>query len=274
MYEFMHFLLQDKNNGVFVFKAFSFSHVLFLVLTIASIVLTIYLFKNKTQEQKTKLIDTTVIIALCLYIADFFLMPFSYGYIDIDKLPFHLCTSMSIMCMLARRTKVFAKFKTSFTIMGLIGALMYISYPAGVTQADGYSYRILQTVIYHGFMLAQGVFAIAFNDLDLSKKTLKYDAIAIIGLAVWAFIGNTLYSGVLTETCQCIEGCTNVVNVYNHDFNWFFVKHDALYMISDEIDVYFTPYVMVIVIFGVSALIRFIGTKLLNIFNKTKKVKD
>ena len=164
MYEFMNKLLSDKDNGVFVFKAFSLCHLLYLAIIIAGIALTIYLYKNKSQEQKNKLVDFTVILALCLYIADFFLMPFSERAIDIDKLPFHLCTSMSIMCVLSRHTKVFAKYKTSFSIMGLIGAVMYLSYPAGVAEADGYSYRIVQTVIYHGLMLAQGVFAIAFKD--------------------------------------------------------------------------------------------------------------
>ena len=268
MYQFMHELLSDKKSGVFTFKAFSFCHLLYLAIIIGGIALTIYLYKNKSQEQKVKVIDYTVIFALGLYICDFFLMPFSYGYIDIDKLPFHLCTSMSIMCLLARRTKVFAKFKTSFSVMGLIGALMYLSYPAGVSEADGYSYRIIQTVIYHGFMLAQGIFAIAFKDLELGTKNLKYDFITVSCLVVWAFLGNSLYSGVLTEVCECVENCPHVINVYEHDFNWFFVKHDALYIISDEIDVYFAPFVMLGIIFVLSAIIRFIGIKLHSFLEK------
>ena len=166
------------------------------------------------------------------------------------------------MCVLSRRTKLLAKGKTSFSLLGLIGALMYLSYPAGVTEADGYSYRIIQTVIYHGLMLAQGVFAIAFKDLDLGKETLKYDFITVFCLVVWAFLGNNLYSGVLTEVCECVENCPHLITVYEHDFNWFFVKHDALYVISDEIDIYFAPFVMLSIIFAMSACIRFIGLKI------------
>lgn len=268
MYELLHNLLKDHENGVFEFKAFSLCHIVYLTLIIASIVLAIFLFKNKSKEKKAKLVDTIVCIAFGLYILDFFLMPFAIGEVNVDKFPFHLCTSMSIMCLLARHTKFFAKFKTSFTIMGMIGGLMYLVYPAGVPVADGYSYRIVQTVIYHGLMIAQGVFAIAFEDIDLSWSTLKYDAIAIVALAVWAFIGNTLYSGVLTEPCNCVDGCIHTINVYDHDFNWFFVKHDALYIIPDDIDIYFVPYVMVVVIFGMCALVRFIGKKLLACANK------
>ena len=270
MYEFLKNLLSDKDTGKFTFEAFSLCHILYLLLIIGLIVLVIFLFKNKSQEAKVKLINTTVIIALCFYIADFFLMPFSYGYIDIDKLPFHICTSMSIMCYLSRNTKFFAKFKTTFTIMGLVGALMYLTYPAGVSAADGYSYRILQTVAYHGLMIAQGVFAIAFKDLDLSFKNSKYDLIAIVCLALWAMLGNTLYSGTVTSVCDCSESCNNVITIYDHDFNWFFVKHDPLYIIPDEIDIYFAPFIMIIAIFGMCALIRFIGIKLLNVFYKNK----
>ena len=141
------------------------------------------------------------------------------------------------MSLLSRKTKIFSKFKTSFTLMEMVGALLYLVYPAGVKEADGYSYRIVQTVLYHGLMIAHGVFAICFNDLDLRRKTLKYDLIAITSLAVIAVIANNIYSGVIEVNCTCQEGCLEVIKVYNFDFNWFFVKHDPLYIISDEIDI-------------------------------------
>lgn len=268
MYELLHNLLKDHDNGIFVFEAFSLCHIVYLTLIIAGIVLAILLLKNKSKEKKAKFVDAIVCIAFGLYISDFFLMPFAIGEVNIDKFPFHICTSMGVMCFIARRTKFFAKFKTSFTLMGLIGALMYLVYPSGVPSADGYSYRIVQTVIYHGLMVAQGVLSIAFEDIDLSWKTLKFDLIAIVALAVIALVANSLYSGVLTEPCNCVDGCVHTINVYDHDFNWFFVKHDALYIVPDDIDIYFVPYVMVAVIFGMCALIRFIGIKILSIANK------
>lgn len=268
MYDFIQNILEDKTTGTFTFAPFNLCHILYLLLIIIGITVFIFIFKNKSQNAKNKLIKYTVTIALCLYIADFFLMPFSEGEINIDKLPFHICTLMSIMCVLARNTKLFSKFKTSFTILGLIGAMMYLVYPAGVSEADGYSYRIVQTVIYHGLMVAQGVFAIAFNDLDLRWKTLKYDLIVILCLTLWAMLGNTLYSGTVKEACDCVEGCTNMITVYDHDFNWFFVKHDALYIIPDDIDIYFAPFMMIAAMFGMCSLIRFLSTMLLKKFGK------
>lgn len=274
MYEFLSNFLSDKDNGILTFEAFSLCHILYLLLIFGVIALVLYLFKNKTIESKHKLINFTVILALILYIVDFFLMPFSYGYIDIDKLPFHICTLMSIMCVLSRHTKVLSKFKTSFTLMGLVGALMYLTYPAGVAEADGYSYRIVQTVLYHGLMIAQGVFSIAYNDLDLNWKSIKYDLFAILGLTLWAMLGNTLYSGELKETCNCVEGCTNIITIYEHDFNWFFVKHDPLYIIPDDIDIYFAPFIMIAAIFGMCALIRFISIKVLEALDKKNKIVE
>lgn len=256
MYNQIHDILKDHHTGTFTFKAFSLCHIIYLLLIIAAIVLVIYLFKDKSQATKTKVINLTVTIALCLYIADFFLMPFSEGKINIDKLPFHLCTSMSVMCFLARHNKKVAPFKTAFTILGLIGGLMYLTYPSGVAEADGYSYRIIQTVLYHGLMIAQGVFAFAFDDLDLDWKKIYYDAIAIAGLAVWAFIGNTLYSG------------TNEALSYAHDFNWFFVKHDALYLIDDNHDGLIAPIMSIVSVFGFDALIRLIVISLQRLFKK------
>lgn len=261
MYNFMNNLLKDHENGIFTFGAFSIAHIVYLLLIVAAIVGGFFLLKKRSQEVKSRIPSLLVSIALGVYIADFFLMPFSEGAVDIDKLPFHICTSMSIMCFLAYHTKFFAKFKTAFTIMGLVGAMMYLVYPSGVSSADGYSYRIVQTVIYHGLMVAQGVFALAYGECDLRWKSMKYELIAIVGLAVWAFVGNTLYSGTLMGECSIGGGITHNVAVYDHDFNWFFVKHDALYMISDEIDVYFAPFAMIAVIFGMCALIRLIAIK-------------
>ncbi len=272
MYEQLHNFFKDKNTGNFTFKAFSLAHILYLLLIIGAIILLIFLFKNKDKAAKTRLIDVTVAIAFGLYMADFFLMPFSEGSINIDKLPFHLCTSMSILVFFARHNKKVAKFKTAFTLLGMIGALMYITYPAGVKEADGYSYRIIQTVLYHGLMIAQGVFAIVFVDIDLEWKNIKYDLFAILGLAVWAFIGNTMYTGTLKVPCTCVEGCPHYITIYDHDFNWFFVKHDALYIIDDSIDMYIAPFLTIISTFGMSALVRLISVQLKRLINK-KKVK-
>lgn len=263
MYEFIQNLLSDKETGNFTFAPFSLCHIIYLLIISFIIVITIVLYKKRNEEEKIKLINFTLILAVIVYILDFFLMPFSEGEISLDKLPFHICTLMSVMSLLSRKTKFFARFKTSFTLMGMIGATLYLVYPAGVNEADGYSYRIIQTVLYHGLMIAYGVFSIAFNDLDLGRKTLKYDLVAITSLALLAFVANNLYSGVIEQICECKEGCLEVIKVYDFDFNWFFVKHDPLYIIPDEIDVFFAPFLMIFAIFILCFFTRILGRKIL-----------
>ena len=278
MNEIFRYLLGDRSTGTFSFGPFTFCHIIYLVLTAVIISLTIYLYRNKSQEAKQKLVERTITTAFGLYMLDLFLMPLAYGHIDIYKLPFHICTAMSIMCMLSRFNKRFAKFNTAFTIMGLVGALMYMTYPSGVLDAegnlfDGYTYRIVQTVIYHGLMIAYGVFSIAFKEikLDLKWKSLKYDLISIASLALIAFVANHVYTGHNEiRLCECNPDCMEIIVDRATDFNWFFVKHDALFIIPDNIDIYIAPFAMVAVIFGMCTLIRLIGMKSLQLVENKK----
>lgn len=273
MFEIMKFIFEDRTTNTFSFKPFSLCHILYMLIIIFGIVTVILVFKNKDKESKNKIINYTLNAAFGLYIADFFIMPLSQGVISIDKLPFHLCTLMSILCFMSRHTKALAKFKTSFTILGMIGALMYLTYPAGVKTGageffDGYTYRIIQTVLYHGLMVAQGVFAIAFGDIELKWSNFKYDIIIILCLTVWAMLGNEVYNGVVYGPCDCVEGCLEEVVIYNEQHNWFFVKHDPLYIFPDETDSYYSPFIMIGGITGMCALIRFLANKILGIFRK------
>jgi uncharacterized membrane protein YwaF len=230
-------------------------------------------FKNKDKEFKSKVVDYTVSAALSLYALDFFIMPLSQNRIGIDKLPFHLCTLMSILCFLSRHTKKFDMFKNSFTLLGMIGALMYLVYPAGVKNGagdyfDGYTYRIIQTVLYHGLMVAQGVFAIAFGDVELKWNTFKYDIITILFVTVWALFGNAVYTGTAYVQCDCKEGCNELIKIYTEESNWFFVRHDPLYIFPDETDGYYSPFIMIGAMTGMCAIIRFLSDKILHFFKR------
>ena len=273
MFEFMRDIFKDRSTGTFSFEPFSLCHIIYLVTIIGVIIALLFAFKKKSQNFKLKVVEITLDAALVLYILDFFLMPLSQAEISIIKLPFHLCTLMSIMCFLSRHTKLFSKCKSTFPILGLIGALMYLCYPAGVRNGageyfDGYTYRIIQTVLYHGLMVAQGVFAIAFGDIELKWKDFKIDVVTVLCMVVWAMLGNLIYTGTITITCTCVEGCTEIIKIYENEPNWFFVQHDALYIIPDDIDGVIAPFMMIIAITGMCALIRFLGLQLLKVFKK------
>ena len=47
MFEFMRELLSDKNNGKFVFEAFSLCHILYLIIFAGTITAFVLLYNNK-----------------------------------------------------------------------------------------------------------------------------------------------------------------------------------------------------------------------------------
>ena len=90
MYDILRKILQDHKGDV-IFKCFGIWHFLIMIIIFSGIALTVLLLKNKSKETKQKFIKSTINIAFGLYILDFFLMPFAYGTIDVEKLPFHIC---------------------------------------------------------------------------------------------------------------------------------------------------------------------------------------
>lgn len=241
MYDIISGIL-SKEEGSLVLEAFGKWHLFYLLVIFGGILFTIFLLKNKSEKVKKCTINVTINLAFGLYILDFFIMPFSYGYIDVDKLPFHICTMMGLMAFIGRHNKYLNRFITQFTLLGLIGALMYIVYPSGI--ADGkvfpFSYRIIQTMLYHGFVVAHGVFALAFGDIKLEWKKIYKELIMICIIAVIAIVANNFYSGELG------------------DFNWFFVSMDPFGIFTETVAPYIMPFVMIFVIFMMNLLIYLI----------------
>ena len=234
MYTHLQALLSDQKGGP-VFTCFGLYHWIYIFLIVGGILLTVLLLKNKSQKAQQKAVLLSVHIAFGLYIADFFMMPFAYGEIDLEKLPFHACTAMCVMCFLSRHNAFFKRFKWSFALLGLASNLIYMLYPAGVGWYQIYplSYRVIQTLLFHGIMTAHGVLVLAFDGEKPTWKHLRRDLAVITGMTVWAWLGNFLYNGTHGD--------------YRHHFNWFFVTADPFGMLPGEIAPYIMPFVMIIV---------------------------
>ena len=243
MYNFMTSLLADK-KGVEVFNCFGLWHVVYIVLVFAGIVFALYLLKNKGDKTKERVITGTINLAFALYILDFFLMPFAYGEIDVEKLPFHICTAMCVACFLSIRTEFWGRFKTQFAVLALVSNIIYVIYPAGIGwyQIHPLSYRVVQTLLYHGVMTAYGIFTLAYEKVECSPKK---DAAVISAMVLWALLGNTLYN--------------NDARFYN----WSFVVRDPFWILPENI----APFIMPFVIITVMLLAEVV------IYKLTKKIK-
>ena len=208
-----------------------------------SILLTVLFLRNKGEKMRIKAVKWALYGAFWLYIADFFFMPLAYGYIDIEKLPFHMCTLMCLLSFLSVRGALFEKYRKQFALLGLVSNLIYVIYPAGVGwyQIHPFSYRVVQTLLFHGAMTAYGILTLALGDDKLTFKSSLQELPVIVVVTLWAILGNTLYNGAAGE--------------YDHFFNWFFVVRDPFYILPEDIAPYIMPFIMILVIYAADLLI-------------------
>ena len=112
MYTFLNNLLSDKKGGE-IFTLFGAWHFFYIVLTVFVVALVLILLKNKSESLKSKTTKAFIYIAFGLYVLDFFLMPLAYSEIDIEKLPFHACTAMCVLCFLSYHNRFLGKYRLS-----------------------------------------------------------------------------------------------------------------------------------------------------------------
>ena len=233
MHQILQALLSDRKGGP-VFTCFGLYHLIYLVVILGAILTIIFLLKNRSAAAKHRAATAALCTAAGLYAADFFLMPFAYGGIDVEKLPFHACTATCVLCVLARHNRFLGRFKDQFLLLGLLTNLIYVIYPAGVGwyQIHPLSYRVWQTLLYHGAMTAFGLFSLCFGEVKLEWRKCPRDLVFLCVMTVWALLGNTLYNG--------LDG---------RFFNWFFVVRDPFYILPEGISPFVMPVVMVAVMF-------------------------
>lgn len=238
MNELLSNLLKD-HKGEVIFNCFGIWHILYMLIIFGMIITVAMLLKNKDEKTKKKAINITITMVFGSYILDFFLMPLAYGSIDIEKLPFHICTVSCVLCFLSRHNKFFNKYKLQFALLGLIGNIIYVIYPAGVGwyQITPYSYRVIQTLLYHGMMTLYGVLTLCFDDEKPVWKNCYKELIVIVLMMLWALLGNAIYN--------------SDVRIYN----WFFVVQDPFYILPKNIAAIVMPFVMIFVIFSADLLV-------------------
>lgn len=233
MHQILQDLLSDRKGGP-VFTCFGLYHLIYLAVILGAILTIIFLLKNKSAAAKHRATTAALYTAAGLYAADFFLMPFAYGGIDVEKLPFHACTATCVLCVLARHNRFLGRFKDQFLLLGLLTNLIYVIYPAGVGwyQIHPLSYRVWQTLLYHGAMTAFGLFSLCLGEVKLEWRKCPRDLVFLCVMTVWALLGNTLYNG--------LDG---------RFFNWFFVVKDPFYILPEGIAPFVMPVVMTAVMF-------------------------
>lgn len=242
MYGFLHNLLSDKKGGE-IFTLFSPWHFFYIALALLSVITIFMAFKHKETRTKQKVSLWLINIAFALYLADFFLMPLAYGEIDIEKLPFHACTAMCVMCFLSYRVGCLEKYRSPFVILGFVSNCIYLIYPAGVMwhAVHPFSYRVIQTLIFHTVMTVYGLVTLVYGRDEIDIKNCHRDLLVTVCMTAWALIGNYAYNG---ES----EG-------YSHFFNWFFVVRDPFYSIPENVAPFVMPILNIVLFFAVEMIL-------------------
>ena len=248
MYRFLNNLLSDKKGGE-IFTCFGLWHFVYIAIAILLFTALFLLLKGKDKSVKDRAMLTLINISFGLYVLDFFLMPLAYGEIDIEKLPFHICTAMCVMCFLSNHVDRLKPFRVHFALLGFISNLVYLIYPAGVMwhAVHPLSYRVVQTLIFHGIMTVYGLTVLVYDGKALSFKHCYRDLAIVSGMTVWALLGNLIYNG--------------SSGGYSHFFNWFFVIRDPFYILPENIAPFVMPFVNIALFFGVEMLVYLIIVK-------------
>lgn len=251
MYNLLHNLLSDKTGGI-AFKCFGLWHWGYIILFVAIGVLLCLYLKNKSAEKQKKTMDIVVGIAFGLYVADFFLMPFAYQEIHIDKLPFHICTTMCVMCFWSRYNAFLGKFRLQFAILGFLSNLTYLVYPAAMMWMGLHpmSYRVVQTLLFHGIMMVYGLLVLVYESQAFSWKKIYKDFGVVAAMTVWARLGNALY------------------NSSEKVYNWFYVIQDPFGMFPEHIGPYIMPFINTAIFFAAELVVYFILSKAVALRNK------
>ena len=242
MYSFLHKLLSDK-KGREIFTLFGAWHFLYIGLTLFTVIAVLLCFKNKNADLKQKATRIFINIGFGLYILDIFLMPLAYGEIDIEKLPFHACTAMCLMCFLSYHIRFLEKYRRSFVLLGFISNLVYLIYPAGVMwhAVHPLSYRVIQTLLFHSVMTIYGFLTLIFECEKINLRKWYRDLSVIVCMTLWAILGNYVYNGTSDR--------------YSHFYNWFFVVRDPFYAIPESVSPFIMPFLNIALFFTAEIII-------------------
>lgn len=251
MRDFLIKVLGWKKGNIEI-DLFSIWHFGYIFLIIGLIILAGFLLKNRDEKVKIKTLQILSVSVLLMYIIDFMLQPFvtSDNNLDIDKLPFHICTLMGIVCVFAQFSKK-EWFKEVSVVLAMAGSLMYLTYPgSALGNISPFCYKVIQTMIYHGCLLGWGVLSLTTGQVKLHYKKMWIPLVGIVCICIWAGIGNICYNG------------------GSHHYDWFFITGSTFPFVPK----FLMPFAVITAVYGVVVcfyLIYFLVTK-----NKKKSTNE
>ncbi len=201
LFEMSHF-----DTGIKI-TAFSIPHFVYLILIFGGIFFAWRSLRKKDSERKDCALRFLAYALALSYLSDFFVHDFVYGEMNMDKLPFHICTVLCPLVAIAQFNRKGDRILEPTVVLAVLAPLMYLCYPATIGEGEPWCYQAVQTMFYHGVLLAWGVLNLALGKVQLRLKNCWKSAVVLIGITLWAKLGNILL-----------------------EHNWFFLNEDAFYI--------------------------------------------
>ena len=196
---------------------FSVFHFVYLAIIAGAILALYFCFKGSSPERKGKLLDLLIVLLVISYVSDFFVHDFVYaevvdgsyvgGGLNMDKLPFHVCVVLCPLSALVQFNGRLKKYREPVVMLAALAPIMYLSYPANLGEGEPWCYQTVQTMFYHGTLLAWGILTLALGVLKPNIRRCHTSAILLVAITLWAKLGNILLG-----------------------HNWFYLEEDAFYI--------------------------------------------
>lgn len=201
LFEMSHF-----NTGIKI-TAFSVPHFVYLALIFGGIAAGWLVLRRKSVATREKALRFLAYAVTLSYLSDFFVHEFVYGAMNMDKLPFHICTVLCPLMAIAQFNRKGEKILEPVAILASLAPLMYLCYPASIGDGEPWCYQAVQTMFYHGTLLAWGVLTLAVGKVKPCIRNCWKCAALLVAITLWAKLGNVLL-----------------------EHNWFFLNEDAFYI--------------------------------------------
>ncbi len=216
---------------------FSIWHFMFITVILTAIIVSAIYLSKKDDIKKQKALNFIAYAIVIIYIADFFIQPlFRNGEMNVDKLPFHICTFLCPVIAFTQFNKKFAGIKEPVALLSIISPLVYVIYPGSALGTESpFCYEIIQTFTYHGLVLTYGVLMLTTRTVVPSIRKAYKAFIFICVVALWSSFGNLAYS----------EGG------WGDGYDWFFITGSTF----DFVPTVLMPFIMVFGTFGVVMLV-------------------
>lgn len=237
MYNFLCWLFKTREEPLEI-AFLSFFHILFFVMIVAlTFALAFYLKAHPERKKPTLRLLAYALVTV--YVADFFIQPFmSEDFeMNIDKLPFHLCTALCPIVAFVEFNPKFEKFKEPVAFLAIGGSIMYLVYPgSAIGDISPFCYKIIQTFVYHGILFSWGVNKLASGEFVPDIKNSYKSLVGLCLIGVWATVGNLAYN---TSYLGNDPGA--------HHYDWLFLTGSTYSFLPP----YIVPVLVIAAIFGV-----------------------